>query len=76
MKKAIKIDKDTIDSIRSFDNEIRLQQIKEDLDRLIGGDIYSGDLTDEQIAKLDYMMCEIEVLINKNKGIIVQIEEC
>ena len=80
--KEITIDKETIDSIRGFDTEIRLQEIKETIDRMFDGrSIYDstystsrGDLpdtywTDVKIAKLDYILCEVEVTIHNCKDV-------
>lgn len=75
MKELVKVDKSTIEGIRNFDSEIRLLELKETLDKLIGKDVYSNNLTDEQIAKLDYILCEIEILLHRNKDIIIQIED-
>lgn len=68
------IDRETVESIKWFDNEIRLLQLKESLDKVIGEDIYSNDLSDEQVAKLDYILCKMEVLIDRSKDVIVQIK--
>lgn len=65
----MRMDKETIDAIRTFETEYRLQEIKESLDRTFGKDSYSShnsnEWTDKEIAKLDYIFCEIESIINK-----------
>lgn len=86
--KEIIIDKETIDSVRGMDTEIRLQEIKETLDRMFGGrcvydSTYSGShsdpsderWTDEDIAKLDYILCEIEMTIHNCRNVKMKIIE-
>lgn len=72
---VIKTDKETIDAVRNFDTELRLRIIKEKLDSVFGKDIYmSRNWTDEEIAKLDYILCKMDELITKSKKLKVVIE--
>lgn len=80
MKKPnhIIIDKETVESVRCFHTEHRLAEIKESLDRVFNKDIYSSHCdkswSNKEIGKLDYLLCEIEDVIYKNKDVKVTIK--
>lgn len=76
--KIITIDKETVDSVREFQTETRLQEIQESLDRVFGKWVNSSHCddswTDEEVAKLDYILCEIENVIHKNRDVVMRIK--
>lgn len=77
--KIIKYNKETVDTIRNFTTESRFLELKEILDNIFEKDVFNSHCdsrwSDEEIAKLDYILCELQMTIDKNKNIKVVIEE-
>lgn len=86
--KKVTIDKETIESVRNMDIEIRLQELKETIDRIFGRCIYGASTylggikhieesqehwSDEDVAKLDYILCEMEIAIGNSRDVKMKI---